>query len=124
MARSGWRLPVSTASTIPRDSMTDDSAPKALLTPLDPESLMALQRHQEIRAKIAHDMLELEQEKVRLLVLAQGFDKEAHSLFAKLLTERGQNADAKVYVDFKDGLLKPVGEPNVHSLAKPPYPPL
>lgn len=77
-------------------------------SPIDTESLAALQRYQTIRQDLAARLLDLEQERVRVLVLAQNFDKEANSMVAGLLKARGLPTDARVSVNFQSGCFESV----------------
>ncbi len=71
------------------------------LSVTDPVSQDQLKRLQDLatgRARVADRLLSLEQEKVRLLVLAQETDKAQALVFESVLAERGLPLDTKVEI--------------------------
>ena len=79
------------------------------LTLNDPVNAAELQRLAELqgrRFEIGDALLDLEQEKVRLLVQARQLDDQKSQLFQKIVTDRGLPAGLPVEVDAKTGLVK------------------
>jgi hypothetical protein len=90
------------------------------LTPQDPVDKATLQDLAELensRAQTALQLLDLEQERVRLLGAAHQIDKARDRLFESILIERGLAPTARVSIDVSTGILTtlkpggPVPEP-------------
>ena len=81
---------------------------KRALTPDDPvdtETLEQFHRLTETRAKIADDLLSLEQDKIQLLLAAKKIDEQRTRLFEACLIDRGLPLDAAIEIDRKTGKI-------------------
>ena len=93
--------------------MSDSEAPKRL-TPEDPvpqEVLAEFNRYEEARIGLGSQLLQLEQNKVKILAAAHRVDELQRGLFEKVLLERGLPATTQVNIDSKTGQLTVVGTP-------------
>lgn len=91
--------------------MSDE--PKSKLSILDPvatEVLEQFNRLQEARITLAERILNLEQDKLRMLSAAHEVDQQKNRLFESVLMERGIAPTTPVSLDSSTGLLK-VEEP-------------
>lgn len=91
--------------------MNQETEPKTRLTvndPVSPEDLKHLAELQGRRYEIADALLDLEQEKVSLLVQARTIDTQRTDLFTKIVTVRGFPAGFPVEIDAKSGCVKPL----------------
>ena len=78
------------------------------LTPNDPISPDVLKRMAQVsaaRSQLGDQLLDLEHEKIKILVSARQLDEEKQRLFAKELTDRGLNPGTPVEVDAKTGQI-------------------
>lgn len=73
--------------------------------PLTQETLKKLAQLTNQRLQIADQLLDLEQEKIKLMVASRQIDDEKQRLFAKELTDRGLPPNAPVEVDAKTGAI-------------------
>lgn len=106
--------------------MSQDSEKKLTLNdPVSPEDLQRLGEIQGRRYELADATLDLEQEKVKILVQARILDDQKTQLFTKIVTERGLPAGFPVEVDGKTGMIKalapqgPNGAPEAPPAAEP-----
>jgi len=94
--------------------MADETTPKAVkLTVQDPvsqESLKEFNQLEAARHEIALRLLELEQERVRLLAAAHKVGQQHERLFEKVLVDRGLTPTTPVDIDSTTGIIK-VREP-------------
>lgn len=90
--------------------MSQDNGKRQLTIndPVTPEDLQRLAEVQGRRLEIADALLDLEQEKVRLLVQARQIDEQKNQLFGKIVTDRGLPQGFPVEIDAKSGLVKPL----------------
>jgi hypothetical protein len=87
--------------------MSQDPEKKLTLNdPVSPDDLQRLAELQHRRLDLGDTMLDLEQEKVKVLVQARQLDDQKSQLFTKLVTERGLPAGFPVEVDAKTGIIK------------------
>lgn len=90
--------------------MADETISKAVkLTVNDPVSLESLKEFNQLEAArhdIALRLLELEQERVRLLAAAHQVGKQHERLFEKVLVDRGLPPTTPVDIDSTTGQIK------------------
>jgi hypothetical protein len=90
--------------------MPDATNAKAVkLTVQDPVSLDVLKEFNQLEAArhdIALRLLELEQERVRLLAAAHQVGKQHERLFEKVLVDRGLTPTTPVDIDSTTGIIK------------------
>jgi hypothetical protein len=102
--------------------MANESNAKAKLTihdPVDPATLKRVGEITQRRWALGEMNLDLDHEKVKILVEARKLDDERKAIFAKILSERGLAPNMAVEVDPDNGkieLVKVNGQPVV----KPP----
>lgn len=82
---------------------------KTIKDPVSPEELRQLAEVQARRFELADALLDLEQEKVKLLVQARQLDELKAKTFSKIMTDRGLPPNAPVEIDAKTGEIKLVG---------------
>jgi len=90
-------------------SKSAEQAPAQRLTmedPIDKETLAVFNRLEGAKYEIGLQLLELEQERVRLLASAHQVDTQRQRTFEKVLLERGLRPDAFVEVDAATGRLR------------------
>ena len=83
---------------------------KTINTPVSQEDLARMAQFQMARVRIADQMLELEEEKLRLLRAAASVRAEQAKLFEGILVDRGLSPNFPVEIDAKTGLIKPAEE--------------
>lgn len=88
---------MSTENTEPRKLTIND--------PLSPETLKKLAQLTNTRLQMADHMLDLEHEKIKIMVASRQIDDEKQRLFEKELTDRGLSPSSPVEVDAKTGLI-------------------
>lgn len=87
------------------------------LTPNDPVDAPTRKKLEELgaaRYDVADKLLELEQEKVKILVAANRIDEERNRIFEKILMERGLAPTTPIEIEAQTGnirLLRPVVQP-------------
>ena len=82
---------------------------KKALTPNDPVSPDALKKFEELdaaRYELGARLLELEQERVRVLSAAHQVDQQKQRLFEMVLVERGLQPTTQVSINDKTGEIK------------------
>ena len=82
--------------------------------PVSPEELQRIGALTGARYDVADRMLDLEQQKVTLLVTARQIDDEKNKLFNKILIDRGLPPGTPIELDSETGALK------VHQRPGPP----
>lgn len=93
--------------------MSDQPTPKlSIQDPVAPEVLEQFNRLQEARMTLAERILNLEQEKLRMLSAAHEVDQQKNRLFESVLMERGVAPNTPVSLDSSTGLLKVEGTPS------------
>lgn len=93
--------------------MSEETKPK--LTPNDPvptEVLGQFTKLEEARDSIANRLLDLEQDKVRLLAAAHQVDEQRTRLFEKILIERGLDPRTRVGINPTTGALTLLDKPS------------
>jgi len=91
-----------------------DEATKPTLTlddPVDPDTLKELANLHENRSRIANHLVDLENEKVRLLVLVRQLDAQRTKVFDRIISERGLPEGYAMSIDAETGKLSPNGPP-------------
>lgn len=91
------------------------------LTPNDPVDAETRKKLEELgaaRYDVADKMLELEQEKVKILVAANRIDEERNRIFEKILMDRGLAPTTPVEIEAQTGVIR-VLRPAVNPEAKP-----
>src|SRR5271170_1555613 len=91
-----------------------EKPPLTLNDPIDPAVLKRIGEIQNRRYHLGDMLLDLEQEKVKILVEGRRLDDERQRLFATALTSRGLQPSVPVEVDPETGkisLLQPNGVP-------------
>lgn len=71
--------------------------------PVDPDSLTKFSALDTARYEIADQLLDLEQEKIKLLAAAHQVEAQKKRLFERILVDRGLDPSARVSIDFKTG---------------------
>ncbi len=92
------------------------------LTPSDPVDTETRKRLEELSAaryELGERLLEIEQEKVRLLVAANRVDEERSRLFEKVLMERGLPPNTPIEIEAQTGALKVLRAPPPAAEAAP-----
>lgn len=77
--------------------------------PVDPQSLKRMGDIQNRRLQLGEMMLDLEQEKVKILVETRQLENERSKLFAHILTSRGIGPSTPVEVDPNTGKISLLG---------------
>ena len=106
--------------------MSQEPEKKPQLTindPVSPDELKKLAELQGHRLELGDALLELEQEKVKILVQARQVDDQKTQLFGKIVTERGLPAGFPVEIDAKSGIVKPIVSPTPNGQAPQAAPP-
>ena len=86
-----------------------DETTKLKLTPDDPidaESMQHFNRLEGARYELGGQLLNIEQERVRLLAAAHTVDTQRQRLFEKVLMERGLPPTTQVEIDSTNGKLR------------------
>lgn len=84
------------------------------LTPQDPVDADTRKKLEELSAaryEFGERLLEIEQEKVKLLVAANRVDEERGRLFEKILMERGLSPTTPVEIEAQTGIIKVLRPP-------------
>jgi hypothetical protein len=87
---------------------------KTINDPIAPDTLKKLAQITNARLQLADQLLDLEQEKIKIMVTTRQLDDEKQRVFEKELTDRGLAASAPVEVDAKTGMIsfvKGAGQP-------------
>ena len=107
--------------------MTDEikEAPKKLTLedPIDSETLKKLSELRETRLQIADRLVDLEIERVRMMVAVRQIDGEKNRLFEKTLVDRGLPPGFPVNVDGQTGKIHPLAAPSDQQAPAPVTPP-
>jgi hypothetical protein len=103
-------VPVSRRPTQMSDQ-TESNQPKLSITdPVDSETLRKFQQLQASRLQVAENLLNIEQDKIRLIRAASNIETERQRLFEGVLLARGLPPNYPVEIDAKTGVMKPVEE--------------
>jgi hypothetical protein len=90
---------------------TESNQPKLSITdPVDAETLRKFQQLQASRLQVAENLLNIEQDKIRLIRAASNIETERQRLFEGVLLTRGLPPNYPVEIDAKTGVMKPVEE--------------
>lgn len=93
---------------------TEEQKPKRLTVddPIDASTLASFSSLEAAKYDVALQLLEIEQDKVKLLAAAHRIDEQRQRTFERVLMERGLPPTSRVEVDGKTGKIKvlaPVG---------------
>ena len=105
--------------------MGQESEKKPQLTLNDPVDAATVSRIGELLARrhqLGELMLDIEQEKVKILVESRQVDNERTKLFAHILTSRGLSPDTSIEIDPTNGklsLMRPQGPQQSPQAAEP-----
>ncbi len=92
--------------------MSQEPEKKLTLTdPVDPETLKRLEAVHDARQQLALNLLDVEEEKVRILIAARPLRDERNKIFEKILIDRGLPPSFSVDVDLSNGTLYPLIPP-------------
>lgn len=92
-------------------TQSESNHPKLTINdPVDPETLGKLHQLQSSRTQVAESLLNLEQDKIRLMRAASNIEVERQRLFEGILIDRGLPPNYRVEIDAKTGVMKPVEE--------------
>lgn len=85
--------------------------------PVPQETLTAFGHIEDAKARVALELLAMEQRKIQLLAATKKLDDQYNRLFETLLVERGLPLDAQVDIDVRNGAIKVLNQP-----PQPPQP--
>jgi hypothetical protein len=88
--------------------------------PVDSASLKRIGEIQSRRFQLGDMLLDLEQEKVKILVEGRRLDDERQRLFAHILTSRGLNPSVPVEIDPESGKISLMKVNGVQAPVPPP----
>lgn len=89
----------------------ESNQPKlSIADPVDAETLRKFQQLQASRLQVAENLLNIEQDKIRLIRAASNIEAERQRLFEGVLLARGLPLNYPVEIDAKTGAMKPVEE--------------
>lgn len=91
--------------------MPEEAKKLTVEDPVEPEVLKKLAELRDSRLRIGDQVLDLEGEKVRLLVAVRQIDAEKQRAFEKILMERGLPPTFPVEIDGQTGKIKPLAPP-------------
>jgi hypothetical protein len=95
--------------------MTEPSRKLTTQDPVDAETLGKIERLQNTRLQLADRLLDLEQEKVRVLRTVSAVDTERARVFEEINVSRGLAPNFPVEIDAKTGKLTPLQAPEAES---------
>lgn len=99
-----------------------ESKQLTLNDPVEPADLQALAELQSRRYEMADALLDLEQEKVRILVQARQLDDRKTQIFTKIVTDRGLPPGFPIEIDAKTGLVQPLAPQGPNGVVDEPTP--
>ena len=86
---------------------TESNQPKLTIAdPVDAETLKKFQQLQSSRLQVAEHLLNIEQDKIRLMRAASNIEAERQRLFEEVLMSRGLPPNYPVEIDGKTGVMK------------------
>jgi hypothetical protein len=88
--------------------MAEEPTKLTVEDPVAPEVLKALADLRDSRLRIGDQVLDLEAEKVRLMVAVRQIDAEKQRTFEKILMDRGLPPTFPVEIDGQTGKIKPL----------------
>ena len=83
--------------------MSEETKRLTVQDPVDPDTLTKFSALDTARYEIGDQLLDMEQEKIRLLAAAHQVETQKKRLFERVLAERGLDPTARVSIDFKTG---------------------
>lgn len=90
--------------------------------PVDKQTMAQLEELEQRRLQVADRLLDLEQEKVKVLGAAHQIDQQRHRIFEKILLERGLPPNAPATIDAQTARVQLV-HMNGTPAAQPQQPP-
>lgn len=91
--------------------MSDESKKLTPNDPVDEATRRRLEEFTAARLDIGDKLLEIEQEKVKLLVAANRVDEERGRLFEKILMDRGLPPTTPVEIEAQTGIIRVLRQP-------------
>jgi len=91
--------------------MPEETKKLTVEDPVEPELLKKLAELRDSRLRIGDQILDLESEKVRLMVAVRQIDMEKQRSFEKILMDRGLPPTFPVEIDGQTGKIKPLAPP-------------
>ena len=88
--------------------MPEEIKKLTLEDPVDPEMLKRMSELRDSRLRIGDQNLDLEAEKVRLMVAVRQIDAEKQRLFEKILLDRGLPPTFPIEIDGTTGKIRPL----------------
>jgi len=85
--------------------MSDQLEHPQALEPVDQPTITRLQAMSQKKQELALQLLEIEQEKVRILVAAEMLSKQIQTLFDQVATARGIDTGANFNIDSETGVI-------------------
>jgi hypothetical protein len=86
--------------------MSEESKKLTQNDPVDAESRKRLEDLAAARYELGEKLLDLEQERVKILVTANRIEEERGRLFEKILMERGLSPTTPVEIDAQSGVIR------------------
>jgi hypothetical protein len=88
----------------------EQTAKLTLNDPVDAETMKKLSEIHEARMKVADRIVDLELEKIRLMVAVRQIDSEKNRIFEQVLTERGLPQGFPISVEGVSGKIQPLAD--------------
>jgi hypothetical protein len=107
------------------DPMSENGNTKRLSVndPIDQETLGKFGELETARMRLGMQLLDVEDERVKILVSSRRVDEEKQKLFEKVLMERGLPPTTPVEIEASTGLIKVVPMPGApQPVVQPPAP--
>lgn len=83
--------------------MSEETKRLTVQDPVDPDTLKKFSALDTARYEIGDQLLDLEQEKIKLLAAAHQVETQKKRIFERVLVERGLDTSARVSIDFNTG---------------------
>lgn len=93
---------------VPQEAPQVEEPKLTLKDPVDKEVLADLRRLQEARLQLGNNLLDVEQERVRIMAMTNRLDAQKTQMFDRILTERGLPPNLPVKIDSETGLVSPL----------------
>lgn len=99
----------------------DESRQLTLADPVDPETLAKLSEVENAKLQVGAQLLELEQDRVRLLAAAHRLEEQRMRVYEKILIDRGVTGHEPVEIDAETGAIN-LMRPGAQEAASPESP--
>lgn len=86
--------------------MSDEAKKLTANDPVEPDTRKRLEELAGARFDVAERLLDLEQEKVKLLVAANRLDEERNRVFEKILMDRGMAPTTPIEIEAQTGNIR------------------